>query len=128
MTFAQRLVDQTMEAHPEILILAIHVAHPHEAISIILGSNIGRIGKKDTEDDMQVLRTGKPYLEIKAPGDRYEDILLLRNQAGETIGTVAVLLPFSIGGDPQRAQRQAEAIRDEMSKQIPSLGSLFEPR
>jgi hypothetical protein len=126
--FAQRLVDQTMDAHPEILILAIHVARPHETTSIILGSNIGRIGKKDTEDDMQVLRTGKPYLEIKAPGDRYEDILLLRNKSGETVGTVAVLLPLNIGADPARAQRQAESIRDEMSKEIPSLSRLFEPR
>lgn len=125
-TFAQALVDETMAAHPDLLILAIHASRPHEPVSIILGSNIGRIGKKDTEDDMQVLKTGKPYLEIKAPGDRYEDILVLHDRTGGVVGTVAVLQPFSAGADPVRAQRRAEAIRDEMSRRIPSLQALFQ--
>lgn len=124
-TFAQRLVDETLSQYPDILILAIHSAHPNDKVSMIIGSNIGRIGKKDTEDDMQVLRTGKPYLEIKAPGDRYEDILILRDRRGKTVGTVAVLLPFHVGGDASAAQHEAELIRDEMGRKIPSLDSLF---
>src|SRR5207245_4149373 len=44
-TYAQALVDRTLAAHPEVLILGMHVTPPNRSENVILASNIGRIGK-----------------------------------------------------------------------------------
>jgi hypothetical protein len=125
-TYAQKLVDEAMAKYPELVILSIHAAPDNGSPSVMIASNIGRIGKKDSEDDLAVVRTGKPFLEVKAPGDRYEDVLVLRDASGKTIGALAVLFPYKAGDDKIRLERQAEKIRDELGKRIPSQAKLFE--
>src|SRR6202030_3048502 len=70
--YAQKLVDETLAKHPEVVILAFHVTPPESQENVIIASNIGRIGKKADEDDLRVIRTGKPNLEVNAAGDHFE--------------------------------------------------------
>ena len=58
-TWAQKLVDDTIAKHKEIVVMAFHVATPTDPEYPIIASNIGRIGKKADEDDMRVIKTGK---------------------------------------------------------------------
>ena len=44
--YAQKLVDETLAKHPEVIILAFHVTPPNSKENVIIASNIGRIGKK----------------------------------------------------------------------------------
>src|ERR1700730_14711405 len=68
--YAQHLVDQMLAAHPEVVVLALHVTPPHGTENVIIASNIGRIGKKADEDDLHVITTGETKHEVNKAGDR----------------------------------------------------------
>jgi len=44
--YAQELVNETVAAHPDLLVVAMHVTPPGASENVIIASNIGRIGKK----------------------------------------------------------------------------------
>ncbi|HME40368.1 MAG TPA: hypothetical protein VKG63_15535, partial [Steroidobacteraceae bacterium] len=125
--FAQHLVDAAMEKHPELLILALHAKPPGSPDVVIIASSIGRIGKKADEDDMGVIKTEKPVLEVNEAGNRFEVELVLLDSAGHNIGAVSPVFAYTPGADREALHRQGEQIRDELRKQIPSLAKLFEP-
>lgn len=125
--YAQKLVDDTLARHPEVLILAFHVTPPESKENVIIASNIGRIGKKADEDDLRVIQTGKSNLEVNAAGDHFEVELVLQDQAGKTIGAAGVVFAYKPGADKAKLEKSAEAIRDELRKQIPNISKLFEP-
>jgi RNase H-fold protein (predicted Holliday junction resolvase) len=126
-TYAQKLVEESMARHPDVIILVMHVTPPNDGENVILGSNIGRVGKKADEDDMRVIETGKPNLEVNTAGDRFEVELVLQDVGGNTIGALGVVFPYKAGDDKAKRQKQAEQIRDELRKQIPSAAKMFEP-
>ncbi len=126
-TYAQELVDQTLERHPEVIILAMHVRPPNGKDNVIIASNIGRIGKKADEDDMKVVETGTPNLEVNKNGDRFEAEIVLQDASGKPIGALSVVFSYKSGDDKSRFQQMAEKVRDEMKGKTPTLGRLFEP-
>ena len=71
-TYAQELVDRTVEKYPDVLVLAMHVTPPKHTGNIIIASNIDRIGKAADEDDLRVIRSGTPNLAVNKAGDRFE--------------------------------------------------------
>ena len=123
-TYAQKLVDQQMAKHPDLEILCIHASPPHGSYPII-GSSIGRIGKKADEDDMRVIETGKPNLEVSSNGKRFETELVMQDVSGKTIGALGVVMPYKAGDDQAALQKRAEAIRDGLRKQTPSVEKLY---
>lgn len=125
--FAQKLVDESLAKHPEVVILALHVTPPGKPENVIIASNIGRIGKKADEDDMRVIRTGKTNLEVNAAGNHFEVELPLQDVSGKTIGAAGVVFNYKSGDDKAALQKKAEQVRDEMRKQTPSVAKLFEP-
>ena len=126
-TYAQKLVDQTMSKHPELLILALHATPPGGTINIIDASSIGRIGKKADDDDMEVVNTGKTHTEVNATGKRFEVESAMLDASGKAIGAVSAVFAYKKGDDQATLQKQGEAIRDELKAQIPSNAKLFEP-
>ncbi|MGB7845350.1 MAG: hypothetical protein WBL63_07025 [Candidatus Acidiferrum sp.] len=123
--YAQKLLDDTLAKHPEVVIMAMHVTPPGKADNVIIASNIGRIGKKADEDDLRVIDTGKPNLERNKKGDHFEVELVMQDQAGKTIGAVGIVFQYKADNEAV-FQKKAEEIRDEMRKQTSSLGKLFE--
>lgn len=123
--YAQKLVDDTLAKHKEVVVMAMHVTPPGKTENIIIASNIGRIGKKADEDDMRVIETGKPNLEVNKKGDRFEVELVLQDQSGKTIGAVGIVFLYEKGQEAQ-FQKKAEEIRDEMKQKTPTLAKLFE--
>jgi len=63
--YAQKLLDETLSKHKDVVIMAMHVTPPGKTDNVIIASNIGRIGKKADEDDMRVIETGQPNLEVQ---------------------------------------------------------------
>jgi hypothetical protein len=125
--FAQKLVDEALAKHKDVIILAMHVTPPGKTENVIIASNIGRIGKKADEDDLRVIETGKPNLEINKNGDHFEVELVILDQQGKTIGAMGVVFMYKNGDDKAAFQKKAEEVRDEMRAQIPSIEKLFEP-
>jgi hypothetical protein len=122
--FAQKLVDEALAKHPEILLIAIHAAPPgHE--NLIIASNFGRIGKIGDEDDMRCIHTGKSNLEVN--GAHFEDELVLQDSAGKTIGALGVVFNYKEGDDKAAFEKKATQARDEMKTKLPSSKQLFAP-
>ena len=46
--------------------------------------------------------------------------------SGKRIGAVGIVFNYKSGDDKQKLAKNAELVRDEMSKQIPSKEKLFE--
>ena len=123
--FAQKLLDETLAKHKEVVIMAMHVTPPGKKENVIIASNIGRIGKKADEDDMRVIETGKPNLEVNTKGDHFEVELVMQDQSGKTIGAVGIVFMNEKGKDAE-FQKKAEQIRDEMKEKTPTINKLFE--
>jgi hypothetical protein len=124
--YAQRLLDETLAKHKNVVIMAMHVTPPGQTDNVIIASNIGRIGKKADEDDMRVIETGKPNLEVNKKGDHFEVELTLQDQSGKTIGAVGIVFNYEKGKEAE-FQKNAEQIRDEMKQKTPTIAKLFEP-
>lgn len=125
-TFAQKLVNDTLAKHKEVVIMAFHVTPPNQTENVIIASNIGRIGKKADEDDMHVVNTGESNLEVNKAGNHFEDELPLLDASGNRIGAVGIVFNYKSGDDKQKLAKNAEQVRDEISRQIPSKEKLFE--
>jgi hypothetical protein len=125
--YAQELVDQTVAKNPDLLVVVMHVTPPKGPDNVIIASNIGRIGKLGDEDDMRVINTGKPNLEVAHGGQRYEVELVLRDVAGETIGALGLVWPYKAGQDKVPFERKAEMIRDGLARRILNAANLMDP-
>ncbi|MDE2110101.1 MAG: hypothetical protein KGJ79_03085 [Alphaproteobacteria bacterium] len=124
-TFAQMLVDKTLASHPDVQVIGLHVTPPDSKTNIILASNIGRIGKVADSDDMGVANTGKPNMAVNEAGDRFETELALHDRSGKQIGAISIVYGYAKGDDKTLLARKAQAIADEVSRQISSAAALF---
>lgn len=126
-SYAQRLTEKTVAAHPELLVMMIHATPPGGAHNVIIGSNIGRFGKRADEDDLRVIDKGATNLEVGGDNDRYETELPLLDRAGDRIGALGLVFALKPGSDKEGLHRRGLAIRDEVARSIPSNAALFRP-
>ncbi len=125
--YAQELVNQTVAAHPDLLVVAMHVTPPGASENVIIASNIGRIGKRADAEDRKVIDTGETLAKVNRNGDRFEVELVLHDASRRAIGALAIVFPYRPGDERQRFEKAAEAIRDELATRIPDLASLVRP-
>ena len=124
--YAQQLTDQLMAAHPELLVMALHVATPRGDGYPIIASSIGRIGKAADSDDMGVIRSGKPATgAYGANKTRYGIELPMYDSRGTLIGALSVGYHYKQGDDEAALLRKAQALEAEMRARIPSLDRLY---
>jgi hypothetical protein len=123
--FAQKLVDEALAKHPEVILLGIH-AQPPGHKNVIVASNFGRIGKIGDEDDLRCIRTGKPNLEVPPKADRYEVELPLKDRTGKTIGALGVVFNYKPGDDKAALEKIANEIAHDMRSQLPTPSTLFQ--
>jgi iron complex outermembrane receptor protein len=124
--FAQKLVDEALAQHSEVILIAIH-AQPPGHKNLIVASNFGRIGKIGDEDDLRCIRTGKSNLELNSTGKHFEDELILLDGSGKTIGALGVVFNYKPGDDKAALAKIADKVRDEMKSKLPSEAVLFGP-
>jgi 2',3'-cyclic-nucleotide 2'-phosphodiesterase (5'-nucleotidase family) len=124
--FAQKLVDEALAKHPDVILLAVHAQPPNHK-NLIVASNFGRIGKIGDEDDLHCIRTGKSNLELSSTGNHFEDELVLLDASGKTIGALGVVFNYKPGDDKAALAKIAEQVRDEMKSQLPNKNALFGP-
>ena len=119
-TYAQRLTERTVAAHPDLLVMMIYATPPKGAHNVIIGSNIGRFGKQADEDDLRVIEKGSTNLEVGGDGDRFETELPLLDRAGKRIGALGLVFALSPTPTRRRCHRHGLAIRDEVARAIPN--------
>jgi hypothetical protein len=126
-TYAQKLIDDGLAKHPDIVIFVFHVKNADGSDYPIIGSNIGRYGKKADEDDLRVIHTGKPNLEVNATGNHFEVEMALHDTSKNVLGAIAVVFNYKAGDNKEALHKKAEKIREEVEKQIPSIAKLTGP-
>src|SRR5258706_4618747 len=126
-TYAQYLVDDTLEKQPGVLIMVLHLKDPKSEGYPIVASNIGRIGKEADASDLAVIRGGATKLAVSADGTRLEAKLPVRDAAGNVVGAVAIVFPLRGAGDQASLGAHAERIRDGLARRIASMTALYGP-
>lgn len=127
--YAQYLVDTTILWHPELRELDLHATPPGDAASKIVASkNPGRIGHQSDSDDVRVIKTGEPRVEINPSGDQnVEAEVQLFDVERRPIGALEMTFPYVAGLDQDALVRTAADIRDQLSRRILDEASLFDP-
>lgn len=125
-TFAQKVVDQELAKHPEIVVLVFHVMNKDGSDYPIIASNIGRYGKRADEDDLRVIHTGKANLEVNAAGNHFEVEMALHDTSKKVLGAMGVVYNYKSGDSKEALHKKAEMLRAEVERQIPALDKLFE--
>jgi len=125
--YAQKLVDELMANHPELIVIGLHGTAPGATEERMIASNLDRIGKKDDDDDVGVSTEHKT---ICAPNlkesFKFEVLMPLKDSSGAFLdGAVGFVFRYKQGDDEVKMHALAVQIRDELAKKIPSMAALF---
>lgn len=123
---AQTLVEEALQRHPEVTVLALRAKVQPKGELVLLGSTFGRHGKKADADDMKVLDTTAPITGVYSNGKRFGVDLPIRNRSGIAVGTLNVGYAFGSGQDTKTLTTHALALRDELQTRIAATPALEE--
>lgn len=126
--YAQKLVNEQMAKHPELLVLGMHAPKPGAKDSRMIAANLDRIGKADDDDDLAVARERKTILapNMKEP-TKFEVAVPLQDAHGKVVGSLSTVFKYAAGDDEVKMHVAALAIRDDIAKKIPNVAALFSP-
>ena len=125
--YAQTLIVNTKAAHPELQKLGLHAIPPGQQDYAIIANGIpSKIGKKSSEGDLVVVKTGKPTVKNNDKGKFFDLALPVSDAAGKPIGLTVMEIPYSHAKDAAEALAKATVIRDELQARIPNQAKLFE--
>jgi DNA-binding beta-propeller fold protein YncE len=123
---AEKIVLETLSAHPLLRKVGLHAIPPGgENMVIIANGNATRIGIRTSESDFAAVKSGKIYGPRIADGEFYNMKMLMFDAQGRKIGILVMEIACTDATSEEDAAQKAAAIRDEVSKKIPSLDFLF---
>jgi len=137
--YAQKLSDETMAKHPELLSVTLHGVPPgmNDVYTMFAGSYPDRIGNPDDPDDIDVSKKGITIIDPRwhRTNDNPKKFVVLmpmRDKAGENIGLVVYAFKEPTTNPNTSAAEKdylakSIALRDDLATKIPSYKALFEP-
>jgi hypothetical protein len=134
--YAQVLSDRIMAGHPELLSVTFHGVPPSmsKTYTMFAGSFPDRIGNADDPDDIDVSTKGITIVDPRwhrtnDPAKKFVVLTPLRDAGGQNIGLIVYAFKNDSPGkdDERKYYSAALAMRDELEKEIPSYGALFQP-
>jgi hypothetical protein len=124
---AQELVAATLHDHPEIQKLGLHAIPPgQQDYAIIANTFPSKVGKKSSDADLVVVKSGQPTVKKDDRGKFFDLCLPLADAKGRLIGITVMEIPYAFATDPGQALARATAVRDQMQTKIPEAAQLFE--
>ncbi len=125
--YAQKLVDDLFSQRKDLVSMGIHVTPPGKTDNEIIASNVpAKVGKKSTDDDMEVMRTGKPDIKLKSE-NVYDIVLPIYESSGKTIGIIGMNLRLKKGEGEAVALKRARQIVEGLKRKTTTETKLFEP-
>ena len=127
--YAQHLLDSMSRLHPELLEIDLHATLPGASQStIVAAKSPARVGRPSDADDIAVLTSGQPRVEINRRGDQNVEVeVVLYDIFKQAIGSVEFTFPYVPGTDEAALVTQATQYRDELGRRILDLDSLAAP-
>ena len=133
-TYAQKLADETMRAHPELLSVTLHGVPPglHDVYTMFAGSYPDRVGNPDDPDDIDVSKKGITIVDprwkrTKDPAPKFVVLMPLRDRAGDNVGLIvyAFKVPVESNAGERTFYLKSLELRDTLARRIPSYDALF---
>jgi hypothetical protein len=136
--YGQKLSDETMTQHPELLSITLHGTPPgmSEVYTMFAGSFPERIGNADDPDDIDVIKKGITIVDprwnrTKDDPKKFVVLMPMRDAGGQNIGLVV----YAFKNPPAEANtsameleylRKSTTLRDALQKKIPNYTALFD--
>ena len=128
--YAQKLVNETLAAHPDIMGLEISAAYAKkdDCSTIASDEELG-IGEKCDRDEYSVMETNKPFADkTKEHGKEFFDVNVPIHDAN---GKILAIVGVDFKPDPKQTAAQAsdraQQIAKEIEAKVPSMEKLYEP-
>lgn len=127
-TYGQQLAMRMVAKYPDLLVIMIHATPAGGGKNVVIGSNIGRIGKIADEDDLRVIKKGSTNLEVGGDdNDRFETEVPLNDASGTRIGALGLVFAYTPATNKEAVHAHGRAIRDDLARHIPNSAALFKP-
>lgn len=136
--YGQKLSDETMSKHPELLSITLHGTPPGQTdiFTMFAGSYPERIGNADDPDDIDVIKKGITIVDprwnrTKDNPKKFVVPMPMRDAKGNNIGLVVYAFKNPPANPNTSSQEMAylkksNALRDALARKIPSYDALFE--
>jgi hypothetical protein len=121
---AQKLVEEGAAKHPDITAMEIAL-RTSDRCSTVADSELEGIGEKCDHDELEAMKTGKPFFEKEAA--EFAVTMPLHDATGKIIGTAGMDFKAETGLQKSTVIEHAKAIVRELESQIPSPSKLLEP-
>jgi hypothetical protein len=121
--FAQRLVEQALARHPEVTGIEMS-ARSSKGCSTIASTDPKDLAEKCDKDELEPLRTGKPFVEHEADG--FDVTLPMRDARGRIIAVVGMDFKLVANQTESQVVEQGRRIVKEIEAHSPVKASLFE--
>jgi hypothetical protein len=136
--YAQKLSDETMAKHKELLSITLHGVPPGQTnvYTMFAGSYTDRIGNPDDPDDIDVSKKGITIIDPRwhrtnDTDKKFVVLMPMRDKSGENIGLVVYAFKDPKNPNTSAAEKEylakATALRDSLAKQIPDYKALYDP-
>ena len=134
--YGQRLVDEQMARHKDLLSVTLHGTPPGEkdVYTMFAGSFPERIGNPDDPDDIDVIKKGITILDprwkrVNDKDKKFVVLLPMRDAKNENVGLVVYAFknPAKPSGMEEQYLKESNKLRDELAKKISSYNGLFDP-
>ena len=136
--YAQKLSDETMAKHPELLSITLHGVPPGmtDVYTMFAGSYPERVGNPDDPDDIDVSKKGITILDprwhrTKDTVKKWVVLMPMRDKTGENIGLVVYAFKDPKGNPNSTADeieflKKSTALRDALAAKIPNYNALYD--
>ncbi len=123
---AMKILQEELTLHPTIRRMGLHAVPPgQQAMVIIANVNETRIGVHTSQSDFAGTKDGKITGPRIADGEFFNMKMPMFDAQGKKIGILVMEIPWTDAANEEEAARQADQIRSEVAKKIPSVGALF---
>jgi hypothetical protein len=128
--FAQKLIEETVAAHSELMGLELAATPPGKTQCVTIASTETKgIGEKCDKDEFTAIRTNKPFVEKEKENgkDVYDVTIPIHDSNGRVIATAGI--DFKPQPDQTNAQvtERSRQIAKELEAKIKVKEKLFEP-
>jgi hypothetical protein len=136
--YGQKLSDETMAQHPELLSVTLHGTPPgqNNVYTMFAGSYPERIGNPDDPDDIDVIKKGITIVDprwhrTQDNPKKFVVLMPMRDAAGDNVGLVV----YAFKNPPANPHtsvveleylKKSTDLRDALQKRIPSYSALFD--
>jgi hypothetical protein len=130
--YAQQLVDETLDRHPDLLVLAFHVVIPGDDLNRVVAINTIQhpkfLGRPSDDIDTDTAKTSRTVVQVIPATHRMEVHMPLHSQSGKTIATLVTVYNFKDEEEAPELVRRSQAIRDELAPRITGIDQLLSSR